>query len=202
MNIDTFQLDLATWPIFHKMSQRGLLVDVGRMEALRDEVSGYITEQEDLIRELVDVEINPGSGDDVAKYMVTMGYTGKKTKGKTRLATDERSLAAHKDDPVIQAVLAHRGHTKLKGTFIDPVLEKAAAPPHTIHPRWRLTKVRSGRVATEDPNLLAFPSRDELGRKVRSCFVARPDMVMVSVDFSQLEPRIVAAFELRDNAFG
>jgi DNA polymerase-1 len=48
-------------------------------------------------------------------------------------------------------------------------------------------------VACEDPNLLAFPSRDELGRRVRDCFVPRPGMTFISVDFSQLEPRIVAA---------
>jgi DNA polymerase-1 len=45
----------------------------------------------------------------------------------------------------------------------------------------------------EDPNLLAFPARDEMGRKVRSCFIPQPGNKFVSVDFSQLEPRIVAA---------
>jgi len=49
-------------------------------------------------------------------------------------------------------------------------------------------------VACEDPNLLAFPVRDDLGKRVRSCFVARSGFSMCSVDFSQLEPRIVAAF--------
>jgi DNA polymerase-1 len=45
----------------------------------------------------------------------------------------------------------------------------------------------------EDPNLLAFPSRDELGAKVRSCFVPREGFVFVSCDYSQIEPRVAAA---------
>ena len=200
----TEELDLATWPIFYRMSRRGLMVDFARFDALKLDVVAQMAEQLVIAEIEAGREINPSSGDDVARWLVEEGLVTKQTKGKTRMATDERSLSQLPQHPVIDAVLEYRGLRKLLGTFIEPTVEMAKRDPvpHTsdvgllagvVHPKWRLTKVKSGRVATEDPNLLAFPSRTELGKKVRSCFVARPGYKMVSVDFSQLEPRIVAA---------
>lgn len=194
-------LDLAVWPIFHRMSTRGLLVDVGRMEALLEEVRAEEETQAVLVCVYAGEEINPASGDSVARWMEKVGLFGKFTKGRVdkegvrhvRLKTDERELSKH-DHPALKALLEFRGLQKLRTTFIGPVLEKVKlSDPPVIHPRWRLTRVKSGRAACEDPNLLAFPNREEIGRKVRSCFIARPGMRMLSVDYSQLEPRMVAA---------
>lgn len=192
-------LDLATWPMFYKMSQRGLVASLEKLENLRTEILAKLDEQSAVIEMCAGRVINPMASADVAAWMEEQGLTGKKTKLTNRLATDERSLSEHKGNPVIDAVLEYRGLKKLQTTFVEPTMELAKKDPikdqlaGIIHPRWRLTKVRSGRVACEDPNLLAFPSRDEMGRRVRSCFIARPGHYMVSVDFSQLEPRVVAA---------
>ena len=191
-------LDLSVWPIFFRMSRRGLMVSFERLEALLAEVRAKKEEQLFLCGEFAGRPINPNSGDDVGAWLAEQGFTGKRTKTTHRLATDERSLSQY-DHPAIDCILQYRGLNKLEGTFILPVIEKAEQDRvegmlcGVVHPRWRLTKVRSGRVATEDPNLLAFPSRDEMGKKVRSCFVARPGYKFVSADYSQLEPRIVAA---------
>jgi DNA polymerase-1 len=193
----TEELDLATWPIFHRMSRRGLLVSFEKLETLLADVQAQKEEQLVLTEVFAERPLNPMSGDDVARWMVEQGMVGKKTKG-GRLTTDERALLQH-DHPALNAVLEYRGLQKLESTFILPTLEVAKRDPHpdtlggVVHPRWKLTRVRSGRVSTEDPNLLAFPSRTEMGKKVRSCFVARPGYKMVSIDYSQLEPRIAAA---------
>lgn len=191
-------LDLSVWPIFFRMSRRGLMVSFERLEALLAEVRAKKDEQLFLCGEFAGRPLNPNSGDDVGAWLSEQGFTGKQTKTTHRLATDERSLSQY-DHPAIDCILQYRGLNKLEGTFILPVIAKAEQDRvegslcGVVHPRWRLTKVRSGRVATEDPNLLAFPSRDEMGKKVRSCFIARPGYKMVSADYSQLEPRIVAA---------
>lgn len=187
----TEELDLAVWPIFHQMSRRGLLVSFERLYSLKEEVAAKTEEQLALVEMYCECPINPSSGDQVAEWLDKQGFHGKRTDG-GRLATDERSLRQMPFHPGIDAILEYRGLRKLEGTFIDPVIEIAKLHRGLVHPRWRLTKVRSGRVATEDPNLLAFPSRDEMGKKVRSCFVARPGYKFVSADYSQLEPRIVA----------
>ena len=193
----TEELDLATWPIFTKMSKRGILVSFEKMDALLCDVQAQMEEQLALVEIYAERPLNPMSGDDVAAWMTTQKMRGKFTHG-GRLSTDERALSQH-DHPALNAVLEYRGLKKLESTFILPTLEIAKKDPYpemlggVIHPKWRLTKVRSGRVASENPNLLAFPSRTEMGKKVRACFVARPGYRMVSVDYSQLEPRIAAA---------
>jgi len=195
----TEELDLATWPIFHKMTQRGLLASLEKLEELKIEVLARAEEQLEVTKVIShNQDFNPGSSQQLAAWMAAQGMGGKTTKSHDRLATDERSLSAHKGNPMIDAVLEYRGLVKLESTFISPTIELALKDPVTdmyagiIHPKWKLTRVRSGRVSTEDPNLLAFPSRDEMGRRVRSCFIARPGTTLVSVDYSQLEPRVVA----------
>jgi DNA polymerase-1 len=79
----------------------------------------------------------------------------------------------------------------LEGTFLLPILEKFGMTGR-VHPHWRLTSVKSGRPSTHDPNILAFPSRDELGLKIRGCFVAPDGYELTSVDLSQIEPRMAA----------
>ncbi len=186
------QLDLAVWPIFYRASVRGLLVDIPKLEALLADVQAQRAEVLSRIEQLAGRPINPNAGGDVASWMEEQGLGGKRTKSRDRLATDERSLVAH-HHPLLDAVLEFRGLQKLETTFILPTLALAKRNGGTIHPRWKLTRVKSGRVACEDPNLMAFPSRDKIGIRVRDCFVARPGMVYISADFSQIEPRVAAA---------
>jgi DNA polymerase-1 len=199
MRTGTHELDLAVWPIFYSMTQRGLLASFDRLDALAKDVKAQMEEQSCLIEQFCGREVNPASGDDVAKWLATEGIAGKRTPS-GRLATDERSMGQLPQHPGIDAILEHRGLKKLLGTFIEPTIEQAQkdvvlnTPLYgKVHPKWKLTRVKSGRVACEDPNLLAFPSRTEIGKKMRSCFIARPGFKMLSIDYSQLEPRIVAA---------
>jgi len=198
LSVNIEDLDLATWPIFHKMTQRGLLASLEKLEDLKTEVLARAEEQLEVTKAISqDQDFNPGSSQQLAAWMAQQGLTGKTTKSHDRLATDERSLSAHEGNPMIDAVLEYRGLVKLEGTFISPTMELAKQDPveglyaGIVHPKWKLTRVRSGRVSTENPNLLAFPSRDEMGRRVRSCFIARSGYKFLSVDYSQLEPRVV-----------
>jgi DNA polymerase-1 len=188
----TEELDLAVWPIFHRMSTKGILVDYRKLEALRDEVDELANAALNKTGELAGRGFNPMSGDQVAEVLSGRGWAfGKMVKSKKRIATDEQSLKLI-DDEIIAPILEYRGHIKLLSAFIQPTLEKAKEGGR-VHPQWKLTRVRSGRVACEDPNLMAFPAREEIGLKVRGCFVADPGKVMFSADYSQIEPRLVAA---------
>ncbi len=192
----TLQLDLKTWSIFYSMTKHGIAVDQAAMEQLRSEI---LCQHAELGGELFRMAptLEPSKPRSVAAWMTSHDLFGKRT-ATGQLATGERDLAGF-NNPVLNKVIEWRGMAKLLNTFIEPTLEIADQDPienttlGVVHPRWRLTKVRSGRVSMEDPNLLAFPSRDEMGKRVRMCFVPRPGHAFVSVDYSQLEPRIVAA---------
>lgn len=189
------QLDLAVHPIFERMTARGICVDVTALELLRWEVVTELDAQTAALHAYAGRELNPHSSADVGTWLSDEGLAGRRKTRGGAVSTDERALSQLVDlHPVAGAVLECRGLRKLLTTFIEPVLEKVAgmAEP-AVHPRWRLTKVKSGRPSMEDPNLLAFPARDEWGRKVRDRFVARPGHMLVSVDYSQIEPRVAAA---------
>lgn len=187
-------LDLAVWPIFERMTARGLRVDVGKLTGLKADVEDELAAQEAALGAYAGRELNPYSPDDVGAWLKAEGLEGRRRTKGGAVATDERALAQLTDvHPVPGCVLECRGLRKLLGTFIDPTLDMAAKHDGVVHPRWRLTKVKSGRPSMEDPNLLAFPNRDAWGKKVRDCFVARPGYMLVSVDFSQVEPRVAAA---------
>jgi len=173
------------------MTERGICVDQSRVTALL----GTVTEKEAaalaLCQALTGRDLNPASAVQVAGWCQDAKIPLTKfTRRGTRYSTDERSLALVRHlHPGIDAILNYRGLQKLRTAFLLPLQKKG----DIVHPKWRLTQVVSGRVAMEDPNLLAFPSRDELGSRVRSCFIPREGFVFVSCDYSQIEPRVAAA---------
>jgi DNA polymerase I len=189
------QLDLAVWPIFTRMTQRGIMVDIPTLAALRTDVAAELEAQEAALDMYAGRHLSAYSPQDVAAWLAGEGLsTGRRTKGGAA-STDERALSMLKDvHPVPGTVLECRGLNKLLNTFIDPTLEMALKSKDcVVHPRWRLTKVKSGRPSCENPNLLAFPTRDTLGNRVRDAFVARPGFEMIEADYSQIEPRVAAA---------
>jgi len=190
------RLDYAVWPIFHQMHERGILADRDRVHALLREVEEAVgVKRWEFVSEIAGRDVDPDKPAQVAAWIEDMDFPVrlKLTRSKARLATDERQLAllVHLH-PAIPKLLEYRGLEKLRTAFLNPLVERLKTTD-TVHPRWRLTRVASGRPAMEDPNLLAFPSRDKLGRKVRECFIARPGYRFVSFDYSQIEPRITAA---------
>jgi DNA polymerase-1 len=89
-------------------------------------------------------------------------------------------------------VLEYRELSKLKSTYVDAL--PAQVNPHTgrVHTSYNQTGSVTGRLASSDPNLQNIPIRTETGRLVRHAFIAEPGKLLLSVDYSQVELRIVA----------
>jgi DNA polymerase-1 len=94
--------------------------------------------------------------------------------------------------PVIDLVLEYRELSKLKSTYLDAL--PLQVNPHTgrVHTSYNQTGSVTGRIASSEPNLQNIPIRTELGRRVRQAFIADPRQRLLSVDYSQVELRIVA----------
>ncbi len=94
--------------------------------------------------------------------------------------------------PVVDLVLEHRELSKLKSTYVDAL--PAAVDPQTgrVHTSYSQTGAVTGRLSSSNPNLQNIPIRTEEGRRVRKGFIAAPGNVLLSVDYSQIELRIVA----------
>jgi DNA polymerase-1 len=94
--------------------------------------------------------------------------------------------------PVVDWVLEHRELSKLKSTYVDALPLAVDANTGRVHTSYSQTNVVTGRLASANPNLQNIPIRTDVGRRVRQGFIAAPGNVLLSVDYSQIELRIVA----------
>jgi DNA polymerase-1 len=94
--------------------------------------------------------------------------------------------------PVVDMVLEHRELSKLKSTYVDALPAAVDAKTGRVHTSYSQTGAVTGRLSSSNPNLQNIPIRTEEGRRVRNGFIADKGNVLLSVDYSQIELRIVA----------
>jgi DNA polymerase-1 len=94
--------------------------------------------------------------------------------------------------PVVDMILEYRELSKLKSTYVDALPMQIHPEDGRVHTSFSQTATVTGRLSSSDPNLQNIPTRTDLGRRVRRGFIADPGNVLVSLDYSQIELRIVA----------
>ena len=94
--------------------------------------------------------------------------------------------------PVVDMILEYREYSKLKSTYVDALPAEIHPETGRVHTSYSQTGAVTGRLSSSNPNLQNIPIRTELGRHVRRGFVADPGNVFISLDYSQIELRIVA----------
>lgn len=107
----------------------------------------------------------------------------------TGAAKVDRTVLATIDDPLASAVLEAKTAAKALSAWVTPITE-AAEVDGRVHPRIRTLAARTGRMSITNPPLQQLPANDH---RVRSCLIAEPGEVLISVDFSQIELRVLAA---------
>ncbi len=112
---------------------------------------------------------------------------------KTSRSTDAATLEALADQHELpRVILELRQLAKLKGTYIDTLPKLVHPDTGRIHTSWEQAVAATGRLSSTDPNLQNIPVRTELGRSIRSAFIAPPGCELVSADYSQIELRVLA----------
>jgi DNA polymerase-1 len=94
--------------------------------------------------------------------------------------------------PVVDMILEYRELAKLKSTYVDALPQAVDANTGRVHTSYSQTGSVTGRLSSNDPNLQNIPIRTEIGRRVRNGFIAEDGNVLLSVDYSQVELRLVA----------
>ncbi len=117
-----------------------------------------------------------------------------KSGAKNSYPTDEDTLSSLSDKhPIIEKILEYRGIRKLLSTYIEPFPTYVSPVTGKIHTTFNQALTATGRLSSSKPNLQNIPIRTERGREIRKAFVpSRPDGVIVSADYSQIELRIMA----------
>ena len=133
-----------------------------------------------------------GSTQQLAEVLFVKLGLSRKRRGKTGFSTDARVLQAIRDEhPIVEKVERFRELSKLAQTYLEQ-LPAAIGPDGRLHTTFQQTNTATGRLSSINPNLQNIPIRTETGREIRACFVAEPGNVLISVDYSQVELRVLA----------
>ena len=196
--LDLFDLECRLIPLLVAMRLKGAPVDVAKAEQSYDELTRDLEGIEARLRYIAGQPVNPNARESLVSAFEALGLptpTKRDTKTKkTKVSFDAPTLEALPAHPLVDAILEHRRTTKVRDTFIRSYILNKNVNGRlycTFHPlKGESGGTRSGRFSSSDPNLQNIPVRTELGRRVRSSFVAQG--VWKKGDYSQIEYRMLA----------
>ncbi|MDQ7858302.1 MAG: DNA polymerase I [Armatimonadota bacterium] len=175
------------------MEEAGVAVDIPYLTALGEELAGRLAALEAEIYRLAGTEFNLGSPKQLGFVLFEKLQLPPLKRTKTGFSTDAdvlQSLAPRHE--VVAKVLEHRELAKLKSTYVDVLPRLADPQTGRVHTTFNQTYAATGRVITEAPNLQNLPIRSEEGRKIRRAVVAPDGCALLSVDYSQIDLRVLA----------
>jgi DNA polymerase-1 len=174
------------------MEHTGVKIDTYRMGEITARLADRVEELESRCYELAGEEFVIGSPQQLARILFEKLELTPGRKGKTGYSTDTKVLRAIRADHEIVAVVEEwRELSKLLNTYLQP-LPSMIGEDGRLHTTFNQTVAATGRLSTSNPNLQAIPIRTELGKEIRSAFVAEPGARLISADYSQIELRILA----------
>ena len=176
------------------MERTGIKVDRDTLSRMSNTFAQKMAGLEAEIHQMAGETFNVGSPKQLGEIMFDkLGYEGGK-KGKTgAYATGAdilEDLATVHDLP--KRVLDWRQLSKLKSTYTDALQDHINPETGRVHTSYSIAGANTGRLASTDPNLQNIPVRTEDGRRIREAFVAEQGKRLVSLDYSQIELRILA----------
>ncbi|HMH50584.1 MAG TPA: DNA polymerase I [Candidatus Acidoferrum sp.] len=180
-------------PVLALMERHGIRVDPGRLEAFGKELERQLDNLTREIWTLAGEEFTIASPKQLATILFEKLKLPAMRRTKTGYSTDADVLTELAvGHPLPGKVLEHRTLAKLKGTYADalPVLVNPATG--RIHTTFNQLVAATGRLSSQDPNLMNIPIRTELGRRIRAAFIPEEGWRFVAADYSQIELRILA----------
>jgi DNA polymerase-1 len=188
------EIELPLAGVLADMESEGVAIDVPYLKEMQVELGAQLAAIESEVEQVAGQKFNLGAPQQLAKVLFEdlRLPVGKRTK--TGYSTDADTLEALRDKhPIVGLILEHRQLSKLKSTYVDALPQIVDPLSGRVHTSFGQASTATGRLASSNPNLMNIPIRTELGQRIRRAFkAARPDHVMVSADYSQIELRIAA----------
>jgi DNA polymerase-1 len=186
------EVELPLVEILVEMERAGVRLDVARVREIASRLGEQALALERRIWELAGGEFTIGSPQQLAAVLFDQLGLSKKRRGKTGFSTDARVLAAIRDEhEIVPLIEEWRELTKLKSTYLDAFPELIGLDGR-LRTTFNQVAAATGRLSSNNPNLQNIPIRTERGREIRACFVAEEGCRLVSVDYSQVELRLLA----------
>ena len=180
--------------VLASMEQEGINLDTAMLKEYGMALSKELDDIEKRVREMAeDPSLNVSSPKQLSVILYDKMDLGLGKKGGGR-STDEETLMEIIDKhPIIPAILEYRNLKKLISTYIEPLPALVSGSSGKLHTTYNQALTATGRLSSVKPNLQNIPIRTERGREIRRAFIpSRPDGVILSADYSQIELRLMA----------
>jgi DNA polymerase-1 len=191
------KLEMPLVSVLADMEMAGIALDLPFLSRMSSELSSRIGEIEQQIYAAIGRPFNINSTQQLSQALFDQlklqppDRTQRTESGhfSTSAAVLEGLRGKH---PVIDLILEYRELAKLKSTYLDALPQQVNPQTGRVHTSYNQAGSVTGRIASSDPNLQNIPIRSELGRQVRQAFISQRGWLLLSVDYSQVELRIVA----------
>ena len=183
-------------PVLADMESQGISIDAARLARMSSDFAQTLAGIEDDVYRLAGGSFNIGSPKQLGEVLFErLGLSGGRKSGKTgALSTgaDVLEYLADEGHELPARILDWRLISKLKATYTDALQTYVNPDTGRVHTSYMIAGATTGRLASTEPNLQNIPIRTEEGRRIREAFVAAPGRKLVSLDYSQIELRLLA----------
>lgn len=187
-------MELPLTRVLVRMERNGITIDRQKLEEMSRDIQKELNTLTRQMFELAGEEFNLNSPRQLSRILFDKLKLPPQKKTKTGYSTDVgvlRTLAGRHELPAL--ILQYRQLFKLKSTYIDTLPELVNPKTGRIHTTFHQAVTATGRLSSSSPNLQNIPIRTDLGKKIRSAFIPRPEgWIFLSVDYSQIDLRVLA----------
>ncbi|MCE9600454.1 MAG: DNA polymerase I [Spirochaetia bacterium] len=189
------ELDIPLIPALADMEYAGVSIDLDYFAALSSDYKKRIAKLEKQVYDEVGQVFNLNSTKELQFILLEKLRLPMGKKIKTGFSTDQRELERMRGlHPMIDHLLEYRKYTKLLSTYVDSLPLIVHPQTGKIHTTMHQAVAATGRLSSMDPNLQNIPVREEQGRAIRRGFIASKGSELLSLDYSQVELRIMAHY--------
>ncbi len=188
------EIEIPLITVLAEIEWYGMLIDTKLLKEFSRDYTSTLNSIAVSVYEMAGEEFNLNSPKQIGEVLFDkLGLPGaKKTKSGTHSTSFEILENLAEKFPVVQKILDYREIQKLLSTYIDALPQQILEKTGRVHSSFNQTVAATGRLSSTNPNLQNIPIRTDAGRRIREAFIAKDDSLLVSVDYSQIELRILA----------
>ena len=189
-------IEMPLVPVLARMEQTGVRVDVPLLNRISVELAGRMEEIQLEAFRVANTEFNLGSPKQLQEILfkqLGLRVVSKTPKGDPSTAEDVLEVLAE-EHPLPRLILDWRGMQKLRSTYAENLPQAVNPHTHRIHTSYHQAVAATGRLSSQEPNLQNIPVRTAEGRRIRQAFIPAEGFTLLSIDYSQIELRLMAHF--------
>ena len=181
--------------VLMKMEDKGIIVNPAKLKEISKNLSVEINKLEDKIYMMTNKKFNIGSPKQLGEILfdemkIDGGKRSKNGSWQTSVEILENmSISGHE---IADFILDWRHFSKLKSTYSDALINQINSESKRVHTSYSMVGASTGRLSSSNPNLQNIPIRTKEGRLIRTAFEAKEGFKLVSMDYSQIELRLIA----------